>query len=101
MAKRYVVTSSGGFSLGRGKTFVANWKQPDGTLGYTEQEVSRLTKQQIRNHFRVIEVSGASVVEAATAAPGEKRELSRTCDECGFSAKSNAGLAVHQRSHEG
>ena len=95
-----MVTSSGGFTLGRGKTFVANHKQKDGTLGYSEADVSQLTKKQIRDHFDIVEVSGESVVEAATAAPGELRDLSRTCDECGFSAKSNAGLAVHQRSHE-
>lgn len=98
MSKRFVATSS--FSLGRGRVFVTNYKQKDGTLGYTENEVGGLTKQQIRDHFDVVDVSGEKVVEQATAAPGELRAVSRTCDDCGFEAASNAGLAAHKRSHE-
>ncbi len=99
MATRYIVNSQGGISLGRGKVFVANHKQNDGTFGYTAEDLSRLTKAQIADHFHAIEVAGVGV-EEATAAPGEKRSISRVCDDCGFEAKSMAGLAVHRRSHE-
>ena len=39
-------------------------------------------------------------VEQATQAPGEKREASHECDECGQTAKTQAGLAAHRRSHD-
>lgn len=43
-------------------------------------------------------------IEQATAAPGERRNVSisadHVCDECGFEAKSASGLSAHQRSHE-
>ena len=97
MSKRYMPRSS--FSLGRGYVFVNGHKQKDGTHGYTEHEVGRLTKQQIRDHFDVIDVSGKSVVEQATAAPGEERAVSRICDECGFEAATVAGLGAHRRTH--
>lgn len=41
-------------------------------------------------HFGVVE---------ATAVPGEKRGTP-TCDECGFEAKTVAGLGAHKRSHD-
>ena len=97
MAKRYQATSS--FSLGRGKVFVTNYKQRDGSQGYTEDQVSGLSKKQIRDHFDIVDVSGAKIVEQATAEPGEVRAVSRSCDECGFEAASMAGLAAHKRSH--
>lgn len=96
MAKRYMPRSS--VSFGRGRVFVHSRKGDK--IGYSEKEVAGLTKQQIRDHFDVIDVSGDKVgVEEATAAPGEKRSVSRVCDECGFEAASMAGLAAHQRSH--
>ena len=39
-------------------------------------------------------------VEQATQAPGEKRDAHYECDECGQTAKSQAGLAAHRRSHD-
>ncbi len=97
MAKRYVAHSP--FSLGRGRRFNPDHRQPDGSFGYTDQQVDGLSKQQIRDHFDVVDVSGGQV-EQATSAPGEKRSVSRVCDDCGFEAKSMAGLSVHRRSHE-
>ena len=97
MSKRYIAKSS--FSLGRGRVFVTGFQQQDNTQGYTEEQVVSLTAQQLRDHFDVVNLSGDSVVEEATAAPGELREVSRVCGECGFSAASNAGLAAHKRSH--
>lgn len=45
------------------------------------------------------------VVEQATAAPGELRdvpvEAEHRCDRCGTTAKSAAGLAAHKRSCKG
>lgn len=44
----------------------------------------------------------ATNVEAATAAPGERRTVTRphVCDACGFEAKTKAGLGAHRRSHD-
>lgn len=42
-------------------------------------------------------------VEKATANPGERRAAAKpknVCDECGFEAKTAAGLGVHERSHD-
>lgn len=42
-------------------------------------------------------------VEKATANPGEARNAKKpknVCDECGFEAKTAAGLGVHERSHD-
>lgn len=95
MVKRFVPRSS--ISFGPGKLYTPQHRQPDGTPGYTEDQVSGLSDKQL-NSFRAIEIIGDDV-EEATAAPGEKRNVSRTCDDCGYVAKSIAGLAAHQRSH--
>lgn len=98
MAKRYI--ARGEFSLGRGKRF-GTFIQKDGTAGYTRAQLEgRLTADQIRKNFHEVEVTG-SIVEEATAAPGELRTITlHECDECEFEAKSAAGLAAHQRSHD-
>lgn len=40
-------------------------------------------------------------VEKATAAPGELRATSHTCEVCGKVAASRAGLGAHMRVHKG
>lgn len=99
MAKRYIPLDS--FSLGRGKVFVPGYQQIDGTQGYTEDQVSALSKKQLRHFFQEVDISGGSVVEQATAAPGEKRTLSHECSEgdCDFTSTTAAGIAAHERSH--
>lgn len=39
-------------------------------------------------------------VEQATAAPGEVRETTHVCDECGYVARTRAGLGAHSRTHK-
>lgn len=39
-------------------------------------------------------------VEQATAAPGEERETTHVCDECGYVARTRAGLSAHSRTHK-
>lgn len=99
MAKRYL--ARGSFSLGRGKRFNRDFIQPDGTAGYTREQLDRLTKDQVESMFDVVEVTG-SIVEEATAAPGEKRNVPKhECSEdgCDFTSRTAAGIAAHERSH--
>lgn len=78
MAKRYIPRSS--FTMpdkkGRKRTFVKDRIGRDGTVGYSEEEVANLTKTQLKS-FDVQEVEGETVVERATAAPGEKRSVKK------------------------
>lgn len=79
MSIRYVPRSS--FVLvdkkGRQRQFNPNRRRSDGTLGYTKDEVDGLYKEQLRS-FKTVGVDVEDeVVEQATAAPGEKRSLSR------------------------
>ena len=97
VVKRYI--ANGAFSLGPGKNFSRHHMQPDGTPGYLWEEIQHLDKGQ-RANFKEWMISGPGLVEEATANPGEVRAVpERACDECDFVAKSNAGLAVHRRSH--
>ena len=81
MVKRYVprspfvVRDKGGLM----RVFNPDRKRPDGTLGYTEEEIKSLPAR-FRKEFDVQEVSG-SKVEQATAAPGEMRSVAKPEDE--------------------
>lgn len=57
---------------GQRRMFHVRHRRPDGTFGYTPDEVKGLFGDHLRM-FRVVEVTGDEVVEQATAAPGEKR----------------------------
>lgn len=71
MAKRYIPTTS--MSFGRGRVFIEHRFRPDGTVGYTEEEVAGLSKKQLQS-FRVVEVD---IPEEATAVPGKRRSIAR------------------------
>lgn len=102
MPKRYVPNRAFVTVDKRGtlRRFNPDYKQRDGTLGYTEEQIVGLENVA---SFRVITVDTGEV-EQATAAPGEKRTLSGSrghqCDQCEFAAKTKAGLTAHMRVHE-
>ena len=98
MSKRYIPNDS--FTLGRGHVYSTNRMNPDGTVGYFEDEVKGLQKQHLAI-FRVVDVEGDGV-EEATASPGERRTLPiHECSEdgCDFSSRTGAGISAHERSH--
>lgn len=71
IVKRYIPNTS--MSFGRGKVFVEHHHRHDGTVGYTEEEVSELSKKQLQS-FRVLEIE---MPEEATAVPGQRRSIAR------------------------
>ena len=87
MAKRYVPRSPFAVRDKRGVRLVFNpdRRGPDGSLGYTEDELAHLYKEH-RKGFAVQEVFGSDIVEddeveQATAAPGEKRSVKKSSDD--------------------
>lgn len=85
MAVRYIPKQKAGVFLvdrsGRKRFFQGQRRLPDGTLGYTTEELKGLSRDNLRM-FRKVDVSGTDVtddgvVEQATAAPGEKRTVGR------------------------
>jgi len=92
MAVRYIAKTDFRCADKQGRRRFYQAKHP----GYTPEQVAGLRRQHM-SMFRKIEVS--EVVEQATAAPGEKRNVSFHCDECGFEAATPAGLGSHQRTH--
>ena len=78
MAKRYVV-SRDVFLVdrqGRKRFFKRNRQRPDGTVGYLPEEITGLSRDQLK-YFSVNEVEG-EFVEQATSAPGEKRSVRKS-----------------------
>jgi len=78
MAKRYIpnhptATTCDGYNM----TFSPDRVGLDGSVGYSWDEVKPLGKAMIKAHFRVVDFSGDGVIEAATAAPGQKRAVSK------------------------
>lgn len=74
MAARYTVKKDV-FLVGRDgrkRFFSINKKNRDGTVGYTDEDLKGLTRDQL-TFFTKMEVSGGDIVEQATQAPGEKR----------------------------
>lgn len=71
MTVRYVPASDlvVGDRQGVRRIFKAHHVRPDGTLGYSEEEVAGLYRDHLAS-FRKVEVE---IIEQATAAPGEKR----------------------------
>lgn len=74
MAKRYIPkhpmsTAAGGYN----QVFTPDRVGEDGSVGYSYAEVKHLGKAMLADAFREVEFSADGVVEAATAAPGEKR----------------------------
>lgn len=75
MATRYLPPSPFATMVHGVRTvFNPDYKQKDGTFGYTAEQIAGLPKE-IRDTFRKIEVTGEDIVEQATAAPGEKRAV--------------------------
>ena len=72
METRYI--PYGNFSKGRGLVFKTERVRKDGTMGYTLDELSRLSPRDIDKFFRKVKVE---VVEQATAAPGESRKKAK------------------------
>ena len=79
MAKRYIPNTP--ISTSKGSTYNAVYTPDrvglDGSVGYSYEEVKHLGKAMLEDAFRVIDFAGEGVVEAATAAPGEKRAVSK------------------------
>jgi hypothetical protein len=85
VAVRYVPKQKAGVFLvdrsGKKRFFKGQRRLPDGTLGYKPDEIKGLSRDAMKA-FRKVEVSGSDIiedetVEQATAAPGEKRAVSR------------------------
>jgi hypothetical protein len=99
MATRYVVNADVHLvdREGRRRFFQRSRRRNDGTFGYAPEEITGLSRDQLRR-FRRVEISG--MVEQATAAPGELRTLSHECEGCGRGFKSAAALGSHRRVHD-
>ena len=101
MATRYVVNADVHLvdREGRRRFFQRSRRRGDGTFGYAPEEITGLSRDQLRR-FRKVEISG-DVVEQATAAPGELRSLPvHECETCGNDFKSAAALGSHRRVHD-
>ena len=79
MAKRYIPKHPMATSRsGHPQVFSPDRVGVDGSVGYTYAEVKQLGKAMIAQSFRTVDFIGDGVVEEATAAPGEKRSITKT-----------------------
>lgn len=66
---------------GHSRFYSASKRNPDGTVGYLPDDLKGLTRDHVDMFFEKVEMSGASIVEQATQAPGEKRARKSTTEE--------------------
>lgn len=70
-------------------------------LFWTPEEAAKAQhRPQSTAELGELSMSARGQVEKATAEPGEVRDTGHPCEECGKVAKSAAGLAAHQRTHD-
>ena len=78
MAKRYIPNNPfvAYDDKGRRRPFNPDRRHRDGTVGYSKEELKGLSKDQVAS-FRLVDVTGANVIEEATSVPGIKRSTTR------------------------